>query len=63
MSEPRSRSYTLQTLRALDGVAILIWAEGEQVASFWDSSLDAAAIQAGDFVRQHLTGLVQRPGS
>jgi hypothetical protein len=55
--------YSLQTLRALDGVVIVVWADGEQVASFWDASFDEAAIQAGDFVAKNLTGRVRQPGS
>ena len=57
------REFTLQTLRALDAVVLIVFADGEQVASFWDADLDAAAIQAGDYVGQQLTGLSRRPGS
>lgn len=63
MSRPshRIRSYTLQTLRALDAVVVIVFAHGEQVAVFWDADLDEAAIQAGQFVGQHLTGLPRPP--
>ena len=53
----RARDYTLQTLRALDAVVVVVFADGEQVATFWDTDLDTAAVQAADFVGQHLTGL------
>lgn len=58
-----AREFRLQTLRALDAAVVVVWANGEVVATFWDSDLDAAAIQAGDFVGQHLTGLTRRPGT
>jgi hypothetical protein len=59
----QARDFRLQTLRALDAAVVVVWADGEIVASFWDSSLDNAAIQAGDFVGQRLTGLPRRPGT
>ena len=60
-SRPCPRDYTVQILRTLDAVAVVIWAGGELVASFWDADLDQAAIQAGSFVGSQLNLLEAQP--
>ena len=59
VSRLHPRDYTVQTLRALDAVIVLIWAGGELVATFWDADLDQAAIQAGTFVGTQLSLLAE----
>jgi len=56
------RTYQLRTLRTLDGVAVVIWMNGEAVGITFAPTLEEVATAVGRVVGEHALAQLLRPG-